>query len=316
MTVISHNFALDGFNYPVNSGWLSTFGEIEYEEEIPVIIVGPRYWVSAGSSNWRNTVNWSHTSGGPGGAPVPTPHNVCIFDSGGNGNCTLDASAYVYGLHVDGYSGTISQNNKEIVCNFASFWSGSFIGDGSNIRAITSFGVGRSCDFTSTDGTLSCDGTFLYAPTTGFFNHNYGAISLDGSGAMLDTPNMFMSKLQVKAPLIRINRACYVEDQLHLQSGSARKTTEDATVHLRGDLVCRSEYNKWSTYNNFPIEFDGTAKQYVYNESGSVTPTVRVDKTVSDQVICDGANPFVIKDDFIIQDGTFNMNRHDVQVGL
>ena len=209
MAVISHNFALDGFQYPVNSGWLSTFGEIDYEDEEP-IIVDPRYWVSSIPSYWCDSANWSYTSGGPPGAPVPTPLNVCIFDSSGHGACTLDASAFVYGIHVNGYNGTISQNNKEIICNFASFWSGTFIGDGSNIRAITDFAVGRICDFTSTDGTISCDGTVSYAPTTGSFIHNNGTISLDGSGAFLSTPNMYMSKLQVNASQVRINNNCFV----------------------------------------------------------------------------------------------------------
>lgn len=54
----------------------------------------------------------------------------------------------------------------------------------------------------------------------------------------------------------------------------------------------------------------------VLNESGSVSPTVRVDKMVSDQVICEGASPFVIKDQFIINDGTFNCNGRNIQVGL
>jgi len=315
MAVISHNFALDGFNYPINSGWLSTFGEIEYEGEDPVVLIGPRYWVSPGPSNWRNTANWSLTSGGPGGASVPTPLNVSIFDSGGHGSCTLDASAFVYGIHVNGYNGTISQNNKEIVCNFASFWSGTFIGDGSNIRALTNFGVGRLCDFTSTDGTVSCDGTVLYAPTTGSFYHNNGTISLDGSGAYLSTPDMYMSKLRLNAPFIRMNNSFFVEDQLHLQAGSARKIL-DATTHLRGDLFCTPEYNQWTAYNDFPIEFDGTAKQSIFNDSGSVVPTILVDKTVSDQVLCEGDSPLVVKDFFNISDGTFNMNGRDVQVGL
>lgn len=289
--------------------------EFESLYSITSPVLSSRYWVSPVSSNWANTANWSYTSGGPSGAPIPTPRNACVFDSSGLGSCLMDASVYVYGIHVEGYTGTISQNSKEIVCNYISFWSGTFEGDGSNIRAVTDFEVGDTCDFTSTDGTVSCDGTVLFSPTTGAFYHNYGTVSLDGSGAMLDTPNLYMSKLQLNGSQIRINRTCYIEDQLYLESGSAR-TVSDATVHLRGDLVCSSEYNKWSSFNNFPIEFDGTARQSVLNESGSVTPTVRVDKTVSDQVICGGESPFVIKDDFIIHDGTFNCNGRNIQVGL
>ena len=275
-----------------------------------------RYWVSGGSSNWADTANWSLTSGGPGGASIPTPRNVAVFDSSGLGPCLMDASAYVYGIDVNGYTGTISQNNKEIICNYASFLSGAFEGNGSNIRAVTDFSVGGSCDFTSTDATVSCDGTVLYSPSTGSFSHNNGMISLDGSGAFLNTPSMYMSKLRFNGSQVRIDSSCFVVDQLHLQTGSARKLESDATIHLRGDLFCSSEYNQWSSFNDFPVEFDSTTKQSIFNESGSVTPSVLVNKAVSDQVILEGSSPFVIKDEFRVQDGTFNMNGRNIQVGL
>jgi len=316
MAIVSYNFALDGFQYPINTGWLSTFGEIDFDGEEPVVLINPRYWISGSPSNWANSANWSETSGGPGGATIPTPRNVAVFDTSGLGSCTMDASAFVYGIYVNGYSGTISQNNKDIVCSFASFFSGTFEGDGSNISTATDFAVGGTCDFTSTDGTVSCDGTFLFAPSTGTFYHNNGAVSLDGTGAYLNAPNITLSKLQLNASQARINRALTVEDQLHLQRGGCRKIQPDATVHLKGDLYSGSNYNQWSIFNDFPIEFDSTTKQTIFNQNGSVTPSVLVNKTVSDQVILEGRSPFVIKDELRIQDGTFNSNGINLQVGL
>jgi len=277
--------------------------------------LGPdRYWVAGGASNWANTTNWATSSGGPGGASIPTPINTAIFDGSSVGNCTMDASVYVNGISVYSYNDTIIQNSQEIRCDFMSFESGSFQGDGSNIRVFSDFSVTGTCDFTSTDMTLSCDGTVSYAPTTGSFIHNRGTVSLDGSGAFLDA-DMTMSKLQFNSTHIRLNQNCLVEDQLSLRTGSAYKTS-DSTVRLTGDLFCSSEYNQWSSFNDFPVEFDSTAKQSIFNESGSVTPTVRVNKAVTDHVICEGESPFIIKDEFIIQDGTFNMNSRDIQVGL
>ncbi len=192
MAIISHNFALDGYQYPISSGWFSTFGEMYFDtSHVGPIIVDPRYWVSPGSSNWANSANWSYSSGGPGGAPIPTPKNMCIFDTGGLGVCTLDASAYIYGIHVEGYPGTIYQNNFEIRCGYATFRSGVFEGEGSDISVYSAFVVEESANFTSTDATVSCDGTAQYvAPAV--FNHNNGTISLDGTGAYLDTPYMYM----------------------------------------------------------------------------------------------------------------------------
>ncbi len=316
MAIVSHNFALDGFQYPVNSGWLATFGEIDLEGEEPVVLIDPRYWVSGSPSNWANSANWSLTSGGPGGASIPTPENVAVFDESGAGNCAMDSSAHVYGIHMSGYVGTLSQNSNEIFCSFTNFFSGTFQGDGSNIRVLTDFAISNTCDFTSTDATISCDGTFAYTPTTGSFIHNSGTVSMDGSGSFLNAPNISMSKLRFNGPQQRIFRRCIVEDQLHLQQGSARNVSIDATVHLKGNLYSSSDYYQWSSFNDFPIKLDSTSKQYVRNESGSVTPTVIVDKQVPDEVVCDGRSPFVIKDAFIVQDGTFNSNGRDIQVGL
>src|SRR5690606_29576651 len=41
---------------------------------------GPRYWVG-GSGDWNDAAHWSTTSGGPGGACVPTVSNDVFFDA-------------------------------------------------------------------------------------------------------------------------------------------------------------------------------------------------------------------------------------------
>jgi len=39
---------------------------------------GNRYWISSSASNWNNKNNWSASSGGTGGVPVPTPGYSCF----------------------------------------------------------------------------------------------------------------------------------------------------------------------------------------------------------------------------------------------
>ena len=87
-------------------------------------------------------------------------------------------------------------------------------------------------------------------------------------------------------------------------------------MFLKGDLRCGAGYNQWSSFNDFPIEFDSTAQQSIFNVDGCVVPSVRIDKPVVDQVICEGDSPLVIKDRFVINDGTFNCNGINLQVGL
>lgn len=68
-----------------------------------------RYWVGTVPGVWNNTANWSTASGGAGGASVPGPADLAIFNGvgGSNGNCNLNIAPNVAGITISGYSGTI-----------------------------------------------------------------------------------------------------------------------------------------------------------------------------------------------------------------
>ena len=68
--------------------------------------------------------------------------------------------------------------------------------------------------------------------------------------------------------------------------------------------------------NSFPLLFDSTTKQDLYNEQGCVVPMIIIDKTTTEQVVCNGESPLIIKDNFTIEDGTFNSNQLNIEVGL
>lgn len=284
-----------------------------------------RYWISAAASNWNNTANWSNISGGSGGYSVPSLNDLVTFDSNGNGNCTLDTTMSVLGLTVSSYSGTILQNSQEIQLDSSGgfFDSGDFTGSGADIRVSGNLYLQGSCQFTSTDATLSCDGTFNYGPTTGFFTHNNGIVSLDATGCVLDTTSISLSTLQFNADRALVNQSVYIEDRVILKNGSARSTSSSAKIHIRKDLTCESDYNQWNSYNNLQLWFDGSAYQHLEYNAGGLIPNIYVDKTdttrcVRDQyqVKCYGDSPIRIKDVFMIQDGTFNTNGLNIQVGI
>lgn len=316
MALISQYIAEDGFQYPIDSGWLSTFGEIGTSIP-PIVITEPRYWIASSTSNWTDTASWSLTSGGSGGASIPTTQNVVVFDSSGIGVCNMDSTAYIKGLYVSDYTSTINQNSYEmrIDSSGAIFWSGDFSGSGDNIRVRGDLYIGGVANFVSTDQTLSCDSTFQYYNTANFI-HNNGIISLDSSGCMIEAFGMQASTLQFNSDKARVGESLYVENLLILKSGSVRHLTTDGTVFVQGDTSCRSEYNQWTDFNNLSILMDGTQQQRVYNEVGSVLPTLYVDKNTNPQVICDGGSPLRIKGDFLIYDGTFNSNGLNIQVGI
>ena len=66
-----------------------------------------RYWVG-GTGNWdgSTTTNWSATSGGAGGASVPTSSDNVFFDSNsGAGTCTYNSGNVAANLDFTGYTG-------------------------------------------------------------------------------------------------------------------------------------------------------------------------------------------------------------------
>src|SRR5690349_9384683 len=73
-----------------------------------------RFWIATTTGNWNDPLNWSLTSGGGGGASVPTTGNLAVFNGAGgrNGNCILNVAPTVAGITVSGYSGTIDLNGN------------------------------------------------------------------------------------------------------------------------------------------------------------------------------------------------------------
>lgn len=71
-----------------------------------------RFWVATGPGphNWNNTANWSTTSGGAGGASVPSTGDAVTFNAGSANNCTLDVAPTIAGITITGYTGIINLN--------------------------------------------------------------------------------------------------------------------------------------------------------------------------------------------------------------
>lgn len=79
-----------------------------------------RFWtgaVNGGTGTWdtSNTANWSATTGGAGGASVPTTGDIALFDANsGNGVCTLGSDVTVPILNLTGYTGTLAFSTFKI----------------------------------------------------------------------------------------------------------------------------------------------------------------------------------------------------------
>lgn len=124
-----------------------------------------RYWVSAGSSNWNNTANWSISSGGAGGASVPGVSDLAVFNANGLGNCTLDIAANVAGITVNGYTGILNINGFNLTTTGTNTFTTGTINNGGGAAAVT----------LNTTATTTFSGTVFGANVNGstgriFFN--------------------------------------------------------------------------------------------------------------------------------------------------
>jgi len=71
-----------------------------------------RYWIAATTQAYTDTNYWSTTSGGTGGASVPGVSDKAIFDSNGQGDCTIASSTTVQAFDSQDYTGTITIGGK------------------------------------------------------------------------------------------------------------------------------------------------------------------------------------------------------------
>jgi uncharacterized repeat protein (TIGR01451 family) len=163
-----------------------------------------RYWLGTANANWNNTSNWSSTSGGAGGADVPSTGDTAIFDGNGNNPCTLNiATASLAVLDIQaGYTSKLDANTNDITL------SGSVTIAGGELELDTNSGLTIGGTLTVSggildglNGTIDANGTVTitggeliapsgnfnvagnFAHSAGTFTHSSGTIVFDGAGA-------------------------------------------------------------------------------------------------------------------------------------
>ncbi len=133
-----------------------------------------RYWVGgAGTWNGTNTTNWSATSGGAGGATVPTNTDDIFFDAN-SGTGTVSTST------ARGFNSITLDNGNSITLSLGSNISGF---SNINIRQ----GVFQSNGFTVTAGNLSTSGTAVRTINLG---SSSVTLSLSSAISFMDIANL------------------------------------------------------------------------------------------------------------------------------
>ena len=129
-----------------------------------------RYWVG-GTGNWSDTARWSTSSGGSGGASVPTSSDNAFFDgSSGTGVATVQpGSNNCAALDCTGYTGTLALNWPLSVSGNLTFSAGMTFTPGSSSITVN--------PPTSTTFTVTSAGKTFY----GFSTSGAGTVQLSGS---------------------------------------------------------------------------------------------------------------------------------------
>lgn len=121
-----------------------------------------RYW-RGGTGTWNstNTTNWSATSGGAGGASVPTAADAVIFNaSSGGGVCSISNAMYCYSINTTGYTG--------------------------QLQGVVSYNIlyvaGSAGSIVLANNTLVSQGLYIYVTTSGTVTVNTGNNNLGRFG--------------------------------------------------------------------------------------------------------------------------------------
>lgn len=154
-----------------------------------------RYWVG-GSGNWSDSQHWSYTSGGKGGAAVPTQANLVVVDRNSfrsEGVIKLDHDIKVGGLFwnedvaLSGFEGNYTiTSDGNLIFESTRSWMGTFVLSSSSERYVSfpSSTIGANLLFESqanyyflsgltTSGTLEVEGN-----NVNFGNHKIKAQTL------------------------------------------------------------------------------------------------------------------------------------------
>ena len=166
--------------------------------QIPFFLIGAsRYWIG-GTGMWSDTAHWSETSGGLGGASVPSELDDVIIDANsGNGTITLNVHPSIRSLNCNNANITISAGSATITMNGGDWtWTAGTFSYGTSTLVWASsgtmdiHGTGRSYfNITINAGqTLTIPGSEVYSSQLMCLGicRNYGTIRLtaDSGGSL------------------------------------------------------------------------------------------------------------------------------------
>lgn len=268
-----------------------------------------RFWVNDDVDGlWNNANNWATTSGGVGGAGIPTSSDDVTFDSLETANCTISTTnATCSSLTLSsGYTGTITLNVSMLSAENRS----TTISDGTIVISSGNFYIGDPGTLTiNSGGTVTVNSTML-CQNGGTIIVNSGG-TLDGTGYIRGQRNQTISGVIGCEYRIDNNQAgktttlggdtSFLSDLSNMGASSHTVSTANYDVTFQGDVDLDSTIT-WSKGTG-TITFSGSVNQSVDFDSETIED-IAIDKTAGKVTLTAG----LTTDSVTITDGELDRN--------
>ena len=240
-----------------------------------------RYWVSTGNWSSTNTANWSTSSGGAGGASVPTSADD-VFFTDSSGNCTV-ASGYT---------------PQCLTANFTGYaYPNSFTGSGQPVQ------------IAGTSGTVFTGGS-----TAAFFSVTFEITSTGASTISLQLPltnaTDFLPSFSFTGGTYSLNLPSKVQD---LSFTGSSCTVNNSVVFIYGNLTASVGMTFGAGGNLWT--FAGTSAQYITSNGKTLDFPVTIASINTTVVLLDH---LVLGETrtLTLTVGRFDANNRNVTVGF
>jgi len=180
-----------------------------------------RYWISAVTEDFNDIANWSDSSGGLGGASVPTVGDVAIFDDA-DGDCTFDIAVDVDGITVTaGYVGTLDAATNDLAVTIGT--------SGLALAGTAAVLMG--------DGAWDIDGNISVAATI-TLTKGTGTITLSGATATVDFADNLLSDVVINANAqVKQLTGGFTADSLTVTDGTLDLNSQDFGLDASGTIA-------------------------------------------------------------------------------
>lgn len=269
-----------------------------------------RYWVG-GTATWDNQVGtkWSATSGGAGGASVPTTADDVFFDANSTGTVTIGTTnAGAKSINCTGFTGGITATNAITVAGSYTLVAGqTYTGSG----PITLTGTGTLTTAGKTIGQLEVNGTGITVTlgdalniassnsllvTNGTFNtagYNVTAYTLSSTAGGTRTITLSSSTITLSGPTGAINLATTASLTVNANTSQINLTDQSAGATLGGKTLYNVSFTSTSGSGARTIRSTGTFNNLTFTapaSSGYTKVLLLADITVNGTLTCAGAS--------------------------